>query len=142
MYRTINPSIRRRVGAALIVTVACLALAPAAFAFGVHPPDRQDKMGGPNPRPHITVVADRGGATGSGPQIDTGITVLPPDRVDHLGSNLYTYPQPATVILRPSSASGFDWTSALIGAMAGVGILLAVLAALTMRGRRDVALPS
>jgi hypothetical protein len=45
------------------------------------------------------------------------------------------------VIVR-SAAAGFDWTAAVIGAVAGLGLSLVAMAALFTRGRRDIALPS
>jgi hypothetical protein len=142
MLRSINTSIRRRGGAALIVTTAFLALAPAALASAPVPPDRADGLGGANPTSHIASVvppdrADHLGGAIQGPSVVT----LSPDRQDGLGSARFVQPQPATVILR-STSTGFDWTSALIGAVAGLGISLAAMAALMMRGRRGVALPS
>jgi len=137
-----HTSIRRRIGAALIVTTAALALAPAAFASTIQPPDRTDGLGGANPKPHAVAVlppdrVDHLGGAIQGPSLVT----LAPDRQDRLGTSLFSRPMPATVIVR-TSPGGFDWTSAAIGALAGLGLSLAAMAALMMRGRRDVALPS
>ena len=88
--------------------------------------------------------------------------MLPPDRVDGLGSaaaashtlvqlparpggrprqQRFTPVVAPTVIVR-GAPSGFDWTAAIIGAVAGLGVALVAMAALLSRGRRDVALPS
>jgi hypothetical protein len=89
----------------------------------VLPPDRVDRLG--------AVAGDR-----STP------AVLPPDRVDGLGSARLPANAAPTVIFR-SSGSGFDWTAAVIGAVAGIGFAaIALAAALLARGRRDVVLPS
>jgi hypothetical protein len=88
----------------------------------VTPPDRADGLGGANPVQHRPVQA-------------------PPDRVDGLGSSRFTRTTAPTVILR-TSTPGFDWTAAIIGAVAGLGLALVVMAALLTRSRRDVALPS
>jgi hypothetical protein len=67
---------------------------------------------------------------------------LSPDRQDRIGTSQFVQPAAPTVILRTSAAGGFDWTSAAIGALAGLGLTLAAMAVLSVRGRRDVALPS
>ena len=124
----------RRLTAALIAAIACLAFAPAAFA--TTPPDRQDGLGGANPTVHVTQVAppDRTDRIGS---IDpaTGLVVtLSPDRSDKVGTNGFVTQSVPTVILRP--ASGFSWTDAAIGAVAGLAIALLAMAAFATRGRR------
>ena len=140
--RSTHISSRRRTGVALIATIAGLALAPAAHAGTIVAPDRADGLGGANYTPHRLAVtppdrADRLGGAVSG----STIVALPPDRQDGLGSARFTQSAVPTVIVR-SANSGFDWTSALIGAVAGLGIALAAAAALMARGRGDVALPS
>ena len=141
--RSTHTSIRRRIGAALIVTSAALALAPAAFASTIQPPDRADGLGGANPKPHAVAVLppDRVDHLGGAIQGATVVT-LPPDRQDLLGTDRFVQPAAPTVILRASGNGGFDWTSGAIGALAGLGLSLAAMAALMMRGRRDIALPS
>ena len=64
-----------------------------------------------------------------------------PDRVDGLGSSRFTPVVAPTVIVR-GAPSGFDWTAAILGAIAGLGVALVAMAGLLARGRRDVALPS
>ena len=140
--RSTHTSIRRRIGAALIVTTAALTLAPAAIASTIQPPDRADGLGGANPKPHAVAVLppDRVDHLGGAIQGATVVT-LPPDRQDLVGTDRFVQPVVPTVILRGSDG-GFDWTSAAIGALAGLGLSLAAMAALMMRGRRDIALPS
>ena len=140
--RSNHTSIRRRIGAALIVTTAALALAPAAFASTFQPPDRTDGLGGANPKPHTVAVLppDRVDGLGGAVQGPTIVT-LAPDRQDGVGTDRFVQPAVPTVILRASDG-GFDWTSAAIGALAGLGLSRAAMAALSARGRRDIALPS
>ena len=137
-----STSIRRP---ALLATVllASLALAPQALASTVTPPDRADGLGGANQTSHIAPVLppDRVDALGSAAAASHTLVQLPPDRVDGLGSSRFTPVVAPTVIVR-SASSGFDWTAAIIGAVAGLGVALVAMAALLTRGRRDVALPS
>ena len=142
MRTSTTTSIRRRIGATVVVTAAALALAPAAFASTIQPPDRADGLGGANPKPHSVAVLppDRVDGLGGAVKGQTVVT-LSPDRQDGLGSSHWVQPAVPTVILR-AGGSGFDWTSAAIGALAGLGLSLAAMAALSMRSRRDIALPS
>ncbi len=133
----------RRSTAPLAVLLASLALAPAALASTVTPPDRADGLGGATQASHVVAVAppDRADALGGASFTLRRTVQAPPDRVDGLGSSRFTPVAAPTVILR-SAPSGFDWTSAVIGAVAGLGLALVAMAALLARGRRDVALPS
>src|SRR5262245_52606396 len=125
--------IHRGTTLALIATTACLALAPAAHA--TTPPDRQDGLGGANPTVHSSQAAppdraDRIGTTSPA----TGVAVtLAPDRSGKVGTNGFVTQSVPTVILRP--ASGFNWTDAVIGAIAGLAIALIATAAYASRGR-------
>jgi len=136
-----STSIRR---SALLATVlASLALAPQALASTATPPDRSDGLGGANQTSHITAVLppDRVDALGSSASTSHSVFQAPPDRIDGVGSSRFTPVVAPTVIVR-SVPSGFDWTAAVIGAIAGLGVALVAMAALLTRGRRDVALPS
>ena len=136
-----STSIRR--SSLLAALLASLALAPQAFASTATPPDRSDGLGGANQTSHIASVLppDRADALGSAAPASHTPVQAPPDRVDGIGSSRFTPVVAPTVILR-SAPSGFDWTSAAIGAIAGLGVALVAMAALFARGRRDVALPS
>jgi hypothetical protein len=143
-----STSIRRP---AILATVllASLALAPQALASTLTPPDRADGLGGANQTSHIAPVLppDRadglgGAATANlhGTQVRVNAQRVP-DRIDGIGTDRFTPAVAPTVIVR-SASSGFDWTAAIIGAVAGLGVALVAMAALLTRGRRDVALPS
>jgi hypothetical protein len=136
-----STSIRR---SALLATVlASLALAPQALASTATPPDRSDGLGGANQASHVTSVLppDRVDALGSAASASHSVFQAPPDRVDGIGSGRFTPVVAPTVIVR-GAPSGFDWTAAVIGAVAGLGVALVAMAALLARGRRDIALPS
>jgi hypothetical protein len=137
-----STSIRR---SALLATVllASLALAPQALASTATPPDRSDGLGGANQTSHVAGVLppDRADALGSADSASHSVFQAPPDRVDGIGSSRFTPVVAPTVIVR-SATSGFDWTAAVIGAIAGLGVALVAMAALLARGRRDIALPS
>jgi hypothetical protein len=143
-----STSIRRP---ALLATVllASLALAPQALASTVTPPDRADGLGGANQTSRIAPVLppDRADRLGGAATVNPHGTQARynaqrvPDRIDGIGSSRFTPVAAPTVIVR-SAPSGFDWTAAVIGAVAGLGVALVAMAALLTRGRRDVALPS
>jgi hypothetical protein len=75
--------------------------------------------------------------------ISPAVASLPPDRADGLGSSrLPTVPQP-TVVVRTTTSDSFNWTDAALGAASGlVAAIVAVGAAMALRGRRRVALSS
>jgi len=124
--------IHRGTALALIATTACLALAPAAHAT---PPDRQDGLGGANPAVHSTQAAppDRVDRIGSSAPATGVVVTLSPDRTDKVGTSGFVTQAVPTVILRP--ASGFNWTDAAIGAIAGLAVALIATAAFAGRGR-------
>jgi hypothetical protein len=127
--------------AALLVT---LVVAPAAHAGTIAPPpDRADGLGSSHAGSHVATVAppDRTDALGGATIASHMVVVTPPDRADGVGSSRFIPIAAPTVIVRNDSA-GFDWTSAVIGVVAGLGLALVAMAALFTRGRRDVALPS
>jgi hypothetical protein len=129
----------RRLAIFAVTGLATLAIAPAALAdTGNAVPDRADGLGGANPTTHtLNTIADR-----DHPYTVDATFQAPPDRVDALGSARVPSVSVPTVIIR-STGSGFDWTAAVIGAVAGIGFALVALAGtLLVRGRRDVALPS
>jgi hypothetical protein len=136
-----NTSLRRST-ATLAALLASLAFAPAALASTVTPPDRTDGLGGANQTSHIVAVLppDRVDALGGSSAVIHTTFTPPPDRVDGFGGSNYTPIAAPAVIVRTSA--GFDWTAAVLGAIAGLGISLIVMAAWLTRGRRDVALPS
>jgi hypothetical protein len=155
-----STSIRRSV--LLATALASLALAPQALASTTTPPDRTDGLGGANQTSHIVGVLppDRVDGLGGAATIQATVPAVPdrvdglggaatiqvtspavPDRVDGLGSSRFTPVVAPTVIVR-GAPSGFDWTAAILGAIAGLGIALVAMAGLLARGRRDVALPS
>jgi hypothetical protein len=117
---------------ALVATSACLALTPVAHAT---PPDRQDGLGGANPTVHSMQAAppDRIDRIGSAAPATGVIVTLAPDRSDKVGTNGFVTQSVPTVILRP--AAGFNWTDAVIGAVAGLAIALIATAAYASRGR-------
>jgi hypothetical protein len=88
------------------------------------PPDRVDRIGS-------------AGASAGEP------VALSPDRADGLGSaRLPTVPQP-TVVVRTTTSDAFNWTDATLGAASGLAAgIIAVGAAMALRGRRRVALSS
>jgi hypothetical protein len=133
----------RRSATVVAALLATLAIAPVAHAGTTTPPDRADGLGSSHATSHVATVTppDRTDALG-GATIATHTAVLaPPDRVDGLGGSRFTPVVAPTVIVR-SAAAGFDWTAAVIGAVAGLGLSLVAMAALFTRGRRDIALPS
>jgi hypothetical protein len=139
---TITPT--RRSAIVVAALLAALATAPAAFAKTTTAvPDRADGLGGSHSTSHIAAVTppDRADALGGAATASHTAVVTPPDRVDGIGSSRFIPVAAPTVIVR-SSSTGFDWTSAVIGAVAGLGLALVAMAALFTRGRRDVALPS
>jgi hypothetical protein len=129
--------------------LATLAIAPAAQAETV-PPDRADGMGSVNATVHTpeVVAPDRADRLGSEHEHPYSSTVMPPDRADGLGSErlqsaYVTPPAPAPTVIIRSTGAGFDWTAAVIGAVAGIGFAVIALAGtLLLRSRRDIALPS
>jgi hypothetical protein len=131
----------RRPTTLLAALLTTLVIAPAAHAGPALSPDRADALGGANQTSHVVAVTPPDRADGLGGASFTLRRTAPPDRVDGLGSSRFTRVAAPTVILR-SASSGFDWTSAVIGAVAGLGLALVAMAALLARGRRDVALPS
>jgi hypothetical protein len=145
---------------ATLVAVVCasLTIVPAAMASVMAPPDRVDGLGGANPTSHSVTVMPQSAAAARafhahqlavaplGPQrsatVRTDFTP-PPDRVDGLGSSRFTTataPVPASTSANTSSS--FDWTAALIGALAGLGIGLLAMVAWVTHSRRHVALKS
>lgn len=129
----------RRLAVFAVTGLAALAIAPAALADTRNAvPDRADGLGGANPTQHtVKTTPDRDHPYSVGTTFQGA-----PDRVDGLGSARVPGVSAPTVIIRSNDA-GFDWTSAVIGAVAGMGLALIALAGtLLVRGRRDVALPS
>jgi len=130
--------------------LATLAIAPAAQAETTVPPDRADGMGGVNATVHTPEVLapDRADRLGSDRDHPYSATVVPPDRADGLGSErlpsaYVTPPATAPTVIIRSTGAGFDWTAAVIGAVAGIGFAVIALAGtLLFRSRRDIALPS
>jgi hypothetical protein len=133
----------RRSATVVAALLATLAFAPAAHAGAITPPDRADGLGSSHATSHVATVTppDRTDALGGAAIASHSAILAPPDRADGLGSSRFTPVAAPTVIVRSASA-GFDWTSAVIGAVAGLGLALVAMAALFTRGRRDVALPS
>jgi hypothetical protein len=146
-----------RVATLVAVVCASLTIAPSAMASVIAPPDRADGLGGVNPTLHSvtqmpqTAAAARAfhahqlGAASVGRKGSvTTPTVFtrPPDRVDGLGSSSFTTVSAPVVAAVNRSNSSFDWTAAVLGAVAGLGIALLAMAAWGTRSRRDVALPS
>ena len=138
-----SSSTLRRPTAALAALMLSLAIAPAALA-GTLPPDRSDALGGSHQTSHVSTVTPPDRADGLGGAAVASHTAVQgaPDRIDGLGGSNFTPVATPTVIIRSSPAVGFDWTAAVLGAVAGLGIALVAMAALLSRGRRDVALPS
>jgi hypothetical protein len=146
---------------ATLVAVLCasLTVAPSAMASVMTPPDRADGLGGANPTIHSvtampqTPAAARAfhahqlaaGRLGQQPQVTvrSGVT-QPPDRVDGLGSSRFTTVTKPVLASAASNhaSSSFDWTAAVLGGLAGLGIALVAMAAWVTHSRRDVALPS
>jgi hypothetical protein len=62
----------------------------------------------------------------------------PPDRVDRIGTTEFS-PFKTPVVVATGS-EGFDWASAVAGALAAVAIVLIGAAAISARGRRRVVL--
>ena len=113
---------------ALAAGLAFLAVAPAALAETV-PPDRADRLGGVNEYQATSpfVVPDHQDGWGGANQTSHISEVVPPDRADALGSaNEHTQQYVPTTLAAPTvivrSAGGFDWTAALAGALAAMGI--------------------
>jgi hypothetical protein len=133
----------RRSATVVAALLAALAIAPAAQAGAITPPDRADGLGSSQAATHVVAVTppDRTDALGGAAIASHSLVVTPPDRADGLGGSTFTPVVAPTVIVR-SVPAGFDWTSAAIGAVAGLGLALVAMAALLTRGRRDVALPS
>jgi hypothetical protein len=110
MYRS------RFIGKAGAVLAATLAIAPAAQA-NTNTPDNWDNRPAPN------------AMLGSQPQL------LPDDSANRPAPSALTT-SPA-IVVRPASASGFDWGDAAIGAAATLGFTLAAGgAAAGLRSRR------
>jgi hypothetical protein len=133
----------RRSATIVAALLATLAIAPAAHAGTITPPDRADGLGSSHAATHVVAVTppDRTDALGGAAIASHTVVVTPPDRADGLGGSRFAPIVSPTVIVR-SVPAGFDWTSAVIGAVAGLGLALVAMAALLTRGRRDVALPS
>jgi hypothetical protein len=93
-----------------------------SIGYGIPaPPDRVDRIGG---------------AT----QITAGV-VAPPDRADRLGTVGGARAVPTSVVL--TSDSGFNWTDAMLGAVAALAaVLLAGLGVMMTRRHGGVAQPS
>jgi hypothetical protein len=146
-----------RLAALVVVLGASLTVAPSAMASVITPPDRADGLGGANPTAHSVTVMPQSAAAAralhahqlaaarlgqQGPATRTGFT-RPPDRVDGLGSSRFTtVSKPVLASAASNNSSSFDWTAAVLGALAGLGIALVAMAAWATRSRRDMALPS
>ena len=104
----------------LAVLAALCAMLVSASTANARPPDRVDRIG---VAPRVAPVQ------------------LPPDRADGLGSARLPYVPVPTVIVRTHSG-GFNWADAVVGAASALGITLLAAAALTVRGRRRMPVPS
>ncbi len=130
MYRS------TRIASAVAVVTSALALAPAALAGGVTPDNRADRTGPAGLAVATAAItpdnrADRTGPAGTTVRIDTtGVGLMHASMVN------------AQVAARAATAStdtGFQWTDASIGAVAGFGAALACAgAAAGVRNRRRI----
>ncbi len=141
MTRSSSPL--RRSTAALATLMLSLAITPTALA-GTLPPDRSDALGGSRQASHVSTVTppDRADGLGGAAIASHSAVQTPPDRIDGFGGSNFTPVATPTVIVRSAPGVGFDWTAAVLGAVAGLGVALVAMAALLSRGRRGVALPS
>jgi hypothetical protein len=90
--------------------------------------------------PPVALVSDRADRIGIATPDTPSLAV--PDRVDKIGTDLARPIVTPVYVTHTTTAGGFDWLDAAIGAAAALALALVATAGMAARGRRQVPLTS